>query len=169
MTKEARQLTLIAQIEDVLLRKRALAAGYAVRQTEKRDLLALADLYFAAYPRDIVADMPAARDELERTFGGEYGCLDLVSSPLVRHGSAIVAAVMTVEEAPWSDTPAAPFIIEVMAHPDHRRLGLAEYAMQRAVQRLATQAKRTVALRVMSDNTSACALYHKLGFRLWTA
>jgi ribosomal protein S18 acetylase RimI-like enzyme len=165
--EEPKQLTLIASIDDIFRSRRSLAAGYDVRETTERDKLALADLYFAAYSREIVNDPAAARDEIERTFQGEYGALDLQASPIATYTGAIAATVMTVTEAPWPDTPPGPFIIEVLVHPDHRRHGLAEHLMEVAAQQLAAVGKRTVALRVMSDNEKALSLYRRLGFAAW--
>jgi ribosomal protein S18 acetylase RimI-like enzyme len=108
--------------------------------------------------------MASALDEIERTFESEYGRLDRAACIVVTKDGSPVAAVMTVEEAPWSDTPPGPFVIEVIVHPDHRRRGLAEHAMQVAARELASRGRSTIALRVMSDNTGARALYTKLGF-----
>ena len=167
MAQEARQLGLIAEISDVMRHQRDLVAGYEVRPMNDADMTALAHLYFAAYSRDVVADMPAAREEIERTFAAEYGRLDAAASPVIVQREDLVASVMTVEEAPWPDTPPGPFVIELIVHPQHRRLGLAEFALQHAAQALVTQRKRTMALRVMSDNDAARALYEKLGFGPW--
>ncbi|MEM8533345.1 MAG: GNAT family N-acetyltransferase [Chloroflexota bacterium] len=167
MTESGQQLTLIAQLKDVVRNERSLAQGYQVRQIEHQDRLSLADLYFAVYPRDIVADVAAACDEMEQTFTGAYGQLDMVASPMLRHNHIVVGAVMTVESAPWPDTPVGPFIIEVMVHPAYQRLGIAAYLIQWTARNLIARGKRTMALRVMSDNTGARALYDKLGFESW--
>ena len=161
------QLTLIANINHVLRSERESAAGYSTRTTSERDKPALADLYFAAYTREIVSDLKAAQDEIERTFDGEYGRLDLEASPIATYRRALVGSIMTVKEAPWDDTPPGPFIIEVMIHPNHRGRGLAAHIMATAAQRLASMGKKTVALRVMSDNQKALSLYRKLGFVAW--
>jgi ribosomal-protein-alanine N-acetyltransferase len=166
--QKAHQLTLIAEIVDVLRPERQLGPGYDIRETTDQDVSELADLYFAAYSPEMVKDLPAAREEIEQAFRGEYGRLDLTASPVVIHGGVIVGSVTTVDEAPWDDTPPGPFIIEVMVHPDHRRRGLAECMIKAAAGRLAKAGRQTVALRVMSDNTKALPLYHRLGFASWT-
>lgn len=163
-----RQLTLIATVDHVVRPERDLPAGYGTRTTTANDRAALAGIYFAAYSREIVTDLRAAQDEIERTFDGEYGRLDLEASPIVTHTGAPVGSVMTVMEAPWDDTPPGPFIIEVMIHPDHRRRGLAEHLMIAVARQLATRGRNSMALRVMSDNESARVLYKKLGFIAWT-
>jgi ribosomal protein S18 acetylase RimI-like enzyme len=161
------QLTWIAHLNHLLRSKRRLAQGYTVRALVEQDKVALAHVYFAAYPRQIVSDRAEAVKEMERTFLGEYGSLDPAASPIAFYGDAMVASVMTVVEAPWEDTPPGPFIIEVMVHPAHRKRGLAEYLVCHAARELIQRGMETVALRVMSDNTSALNLYRKLGFAAW--
>lgn len=167
MSDAAQQLTLVASIANVLRQPPALATGYHVRPIEVHDHDALAALYFAVYPYTIVADMHAARDELTATFRGDYGRLNLQMSPLISDQHTLVAAVLVVDAAPWSATPAGPFMIEVMVHPNHRRLGLGAYAIQRAAHALAQRQEHNMALRVLSENAPACALYEKLGFGRW--
>jgi ribosomal protein S18 acetylase RimI-like enzyme len=162
-----RQLTLIADVDRVLRFRRQLPTGYDTRETTERDKSSLASIYFAAYDRQIVGDLKAAQDEIERTFEGEYGQLDLEASPIATYLGSPVGSVMTVTEAPWDDTPPGPFIIEIMIHPDHQRRGLAEHLMLAAARRLAAGGNRTMALRVMSDNDKALPLYEKLGFVAW--
>jgi ribosomal protein S18 acetylase RimI-like enzyme len=167
LMEKVRQHTLIARVEDVLRSERRFPPGYHLRCATGQDRTGLADLYFAAYSRDIVQDHAAAVDEIEETFRGEYGQLDLMASPVLVSLDVIAGAVLTVEEAPWQDTPPGPFIIEVMVHPDHRRLGLAECMMKATAERLAARGKQTMALRVLSDNVKALALYKNLGFDTW--
>ena len=167
MTK--RQLTLIADVADMLRAPAEEVPGYHVRTACADDEDALFMLYLEAYPDDIVRDLAEARDELRRTFQGEYGPLDLQASPLALKGDALAACVLTVAEAPWPDTPHGPFIIEVMVHPDHRRRGLAAYLMQETARLLSSAGKHTAALRVMSGNAGALRLYRRLGFRDWPA
>lgn len=161
------QLTLIANLAELPLADRGLPDGYGFRETQREDTQALANLYFAAYPREIVDTEAAALVELQVTFKGEYGDLDLSASPLVTAASNVVAAVLTVRQAPWDDTPPGPFLIEVIVHPDHRRRGLARSAVLQASSTLLANGEQTVALRVMSDNEAALKLYRELGFRTW--
>lgn len=163
----AHQLTWIARLDDVLRSERGLPKGYTTRAMVGGDKAALADLYFAVYPREVVGDRIEAFDEIERVLLGEYGNLDFAASPIALHGKAMAASVMTVVEAPWEDTPPGPFIIEVMVHPAHRRRGLAEGLISYTAKGLSQRGRQTVALRVMSDNTSALNLYRKLGFAAW--
>lgn len=167
MTESGQQLTLLAEHLRVVQDERSLDQAYQVYQIKDQDRLALADLYSAVYPKDIVADVTAARDEIEQTFAGAYGQLDMAASSVLWYNNVIVGAVMTVEAAPWFDIPPGPFVIEVMVHPAHQRLGLATYLMQWISHDLIARGKRTMALRVMSDNAGARALYSKLGFTSW--
>jgi ribosomal protein S18 acetylase RimI-like enzyme len=167
MTRKPKQLTLVARIEDILRGEAGLAEGYSVRATAEEDKQGLVDLYYASYTRDIVRDKLEALKELEQTFEGEYGRLDLRASPVALCENEIVGSVMTVEEAPWDDTPPGPFIIEVMVHHNHRRRGLAAYLIKAAAEALAAQGKQTAALRVMSGNEKALRLYRTLGFTAW--
>lgn len=59
--QKAHQLTLIAEIVDVLRPERQLGPGYDIREMTDQDVSELADLYFAAYSPEIVKDLPAAR------------------------------------------------------------------------------------------------------------
>jgi ribosomal-protein-alanine N-acetyltransferase len=161
-----KQLTLIAALEDILLAPAGVPA-YRVRAITARDREALADLYLATYPEEIVKDIAEARAEFRITFKGEYGPLDFDASLLALDGERPIAGVLTVTEVPWPDTPCGPFIIEVMVHPDHRGEGLALHLIQEAAQRLVKTGNLTVALRVMSGNIAALNLYSRLGFREW--
>lgn len=161
------QFTWIVDIERIL---RITARGQSpvvLRSATFQDKSDLAELYFAAYSRDVVSTMGAAQKEMDLMFHGEYGELDLASSPVKSSLRGIAAAVMTVHDAPWPDTPPGPFIIEVMVRPDYRRRGLAENCIIAAASELHAHNKRSVALRVMSDNEGALALYRGLGFSTW--
>jgi ribosomal protein S18 acetylase RimI-like enzyme len=162
-----RQLTLIAQLNSFPRTSLALPDGYELRLTSADDKRGLSDLYFASYPEEIVKDISEALEEMEVTFEGEYGQLDLSSSPVLVFDDQIVASVLTVLQAPWDDTPPGPFIIEVIVHPEHRRRGLAEYLMIDTASRLVGQGRKTVSLRVMSNNEGALSLYGRMGFVEW--
>lgn len=167
MREEADQLTFVVSLLQLPTVPAAPPDGYVVRETRSTDLEALADLYFAAYPRHIVATEDDALQEFKATFEGEYGELDLQASPVLLVSDSIAASVLTVTQAPWPDTPPGPFFIEVIVHPTHRMKGLARYAVLRAAALLRSTGKKTVGLRVMSDNEGALALYAQLGFERW--
>jgi ribosomal protein S18 acetylase RimI-like enzyme len=162
-----RQLTWTAHLTHILRTEPILPQAYTSWATTLRDKATLAALYYSAYSREIVEDRVHAPEDIERVFSGEYGTLDLAASPVAAKGATIVASVTTVVEAPWDDTPAGAFIIEVMVHPAHRRRGLATCLLSLAAKESRQRGRETVALRVISDNTKALSLYRKLGFVPW--
>lgn len=165
MGKVQRQLTLIADLSRVLAGGLPKMDGHAVRSLAWEDKKALAELYYASYSRELVADMDAAIEEMEQTFRGEFGDLDTDASLVVEDVGRLLGSILTVEEAPWQDTPPGPFIIDLFVHPTARRRGLARYMIVTAAGRLARKGRRTVALRVLSGNTAALGLYDLLGFK----
>ena len=160
-----KQLTLIGDVSRILKSEVPDIEGYTVRPVVPGDKPALAGLYYASYSRDLVADMDEATEEMERTFRGEFGALDTDASLVVADGEKLVGSILTVDEAPWPDTPPGPFLIDLFVHPDARRRGLAHYMIVAAAGQLARKGKATAALRVLSDNTGALRLYERLGFR----
>ena len=162
---EQKQLTLIADVSRVLELGSPEVEGYAVRSVVPGDRAALVKLYYTSYTRDAVVDMDDARDDMAKSFEGEFGVLDTDASLVATNGKRLVGSILTVENAPWWDTPPGPFIINLFVHPDSRRQGLAFYMIVAAARELARKGKKTAALRVMSDNTGAMCLYERLGFR----
>ncbi len=161
-------LTLVAQTEAVALHGWQVSQGYDIRAVEENDAPALAGLYLAAYSRQIVPDLAAAEEEMRQTFAGEYGPLVTGLSPVLTTMNEIVSTVLTVAQAPWPDTPAGLFLIEVITHPHHRRRGLARAGLGWVATRAQTQGFGTLALRVEARNSAALALYRACGFRDWS-
>lgn len=161
------QLTLIAKVESITSHQLCLPSGYTIERMRESNSQALAELYLASYPSSIVEDMDAALQEIRETFAHEFGHLRTDLSPVVIKDNTIVATVMTVDEAPWPDTPPGLFLIEVITHPRHQRCGLAQSNLVWVAMQAQNQGHNTLALRVESDNGSAMALYRKLGFREW--
>jgi ribosomal protein S18 acetylase RimI-like enzyme len=160
-----RQLTLISDVSRILESEVPKIGEYAVRSIVPGDKPALAELYHASFSRDLVAGMDDANKEMEQAFRGEFGVLDTEASLVVTDGERLLGSILTVEEAPWPDTPPGPFIIDLFIHPDTRRRGLAHYLIAAAARELARKGKATAALRVLSENTGALRLYKRLGFR----
>jgi ribosomal protein S18 acetylase RimI-like enzyme len=160
-------LTLVAQTETLVLHGWQLPQGYDIRPVEENDAPALADLYLAAYSREIIQDLAAAEEEMRQTFSGEYGPLLAELSPVVTATGQVAATILTVARAPWPDTPAGLFLIEVITHPHHRRRGLARAGLRWVATRAQAQGFGTLALRVEAGNSGALALYRALGFRDW--
>jgi ribosomal protein S18 acetylase RimI-like enzyme len=161
------QLTLIAEIEAVAIQGWQLPMDYEIRPLQENDLPELAELYLAAYSREIVEDLAAAKEEMRRTFAGEYGQLVADFSSVAVTRGMVVGTVMTIAQAPWPDTPAGLFVIEVITHPNHRRRGLAKAGLGWVATKAQKQGFGTLALRVESENSGAVALYRELGFRDW--
>ena len=165
MGSEQQQLTLIADLSRIVESGVPEVEGYTVRSVARDDMPALTKLYHASYTRDAVVDMDDARDDMEKSFGGEFGVLDTDASLVLEDGERLIGSILTVEEAPWGDTPPGPFIINLFVHPDARRQGLAFQMTVAAARELVRKGKVTAALRVMSDNTGALRLYERLGFK----
>ena len=87
-------LTLMAQTEALVHCGWQLPRGYEIRPVQENDAPALAELYLAAYPREIVQDLAAAEEEMRRTFGGEYGSLVAELSPLITTTGQVVATLV---------------------------------------------------------------------------
>jgi ribosomal protein S18 acetylase RimI-like enzyme len=160
-------LTLMAQTGAVARGGWQLPSGYEIRPVQEGDAPSLAELYLAAYSREIVQDLVAAEEEMRQTFAGEYGPLVTGLSPVVTKMGEVVATVLTVAQAPWPDTPAGLFVIEVITHPRHRRRGLARAGLRWVAARAQAQGSGALALRVEAGNSGALALYRAYGFRDW--
>jgi GNAT superfamily N-acetyltransferase len=160
-------LTLMAQTEVVARGGWQLPQGYEIRPVGEGDAPALAELYLAAYSRDIVQDLAAAEEEMRQTFAGEYGPLVAGLSPVITATGKVVSAILTVAQAPWPDTPAGLFLIEVITHPHHRRRGLARAGLGWLASRAQAQGSGRLALRVEAGNSAALALYRACRFLDW--
>ena len=133
--------------------------GVELRPPCPSDTVPLGRLYFDAYePGIAAATEPEAIEDIELTFEGAYGVLDLNLSRLAWTDAHLVGAVLVVERAPWPDTPDCAFIIELFTARAFRRRGLASLLLSGC-------ADVTVALRVNENNIPALTLYRNLGFR----
>jgi len=165
--EESQQFTWIAQISKIIRLKRRFPKDYNIWSLQEKDKSRLSELYFVSYSREIVKHLAEAQREMDLVFRNEYGMLDFSASFNIAYDNFIVASIMTVELAPWDDTPSGPFIIELMVDPNHRKLGLAECLIKHTADKLAANGAETVTLRVLSDNVKALNLYRKCGFVNW--
>lgn len=138
--------------------------GVSVRPITRDDARTVGELYYQAYGGTADASVEAATADITASFEGEYGPFLWETSPVAERDGAVVAAVLTVERAPWDDVPDCPFIIEVFTDPTERRRGIARHLMTWTMAALARRGHDEVALRVMDDNSPALALYESLGF-----
>ena len=138
-------------------------------RAEARLVEPLGRLYFEAYDPGVACDSLAdAVADIAASFDGAYGDFWFESSPLVEENGQIVAALMTVLCAPWEDTPDCPFIIELFTARTHRRQGFARLLISRCMSSAFEAGEESVALRVVSSNTSALTMYEALGFSTWS-
>jgi N-alpha-acetyltransferase 10/11 len=143
---------------------------YTVRSVRPTDVAALGRLYVEAYdPGVACATLEEAVADMRASFGGEYGELLEMASPVATLDAELVAAVLTVRRAPWEDTPDCPFIIEAFTDRAHRRRGLGRALVTYVLAEVARRRESHVALRVAADNVAARELYRSLGFRTWEA
>ncbi|MFI5693142.1 GNAT family N-acetyltransferase [Kribbella sp. NPDC051586] len=136
----------------------AAVPGVVLRAPSLEDTFLLGRLYFEAYEPGVASSTETeAIEDIELTFEGHYGVLDLNLSRLAWSGDELAGAMLIVKRAPWPDTPDCPFIIELFTAPSYRRRGIARLL-------LACCATSTVALRVEDSNAPALTLYRDLGF-----
>lgn len=158
----ADQLTLVhdlAGLPDMVVP----AAG--VRRMTEADLEEVAQLYFEAYePGEACESLDEARDDVRASFAGDYGDFWWDGSFVHEDPDGPVAAVMTVSQAPWPDTPPGPFIIELFTDRAQRRRHLARDLVELVLVEAAASGHKSVGLRVIADNDPAIALYRGLGF-----
>jgi len=121
-------------------------------------------LYFASYEPGVASATEAeAVEDIQLSFDGVYGVLDLRLSRLAWLDDQLVGAILVVERAPWPDTPDCPFIIELFTAPRRRRLGIARSLLTTCLH----SAHGEVALRVAEGNLPARELYGSCGFVSW--
>ena len=133
------------------------------------DIPKLVTLWLQSYPGELVAQTTAAEVCADWTaaFNNEYGLLNYPASLLIEQDGEVIAAVQTVVNAVWDDTPPGPFIIEMIVHPTWQQRGIGRAILRQALAALPIQGFHTVALRAEKDNTPAQCLYRSIGFTDW--
>ncbi|MFJ5698431.1 GNAT family N-acetyltransferase [Arthrobacter sp. NPDC093139] len=140
------------------------------RPVESTDLMELTDLYLRSYhPEADRLDAEKAAAKISRIFAGTHGNpIPQASLAIVNAVGQIIAAILVTDRHVGSATPGTAYIAELFTHPDHRRQGLAEDLLRRAMDVLHTLGHRTVAVTVHSANAPAMALYLSRDFRRLT-
>lgn len=96
------------------------------RPARADDIDDLGTLYHRSYPPGVATDtVREAIDDVRASWEGVYGPFAAELSPVAEMDGHVRAAVMTVWQATWPDTPTGPFVIEVFTDPAFRRRGLA--------------------------------------------
>lgn len=154
-----------------LVRPQELTPGTSIhRLVEPADLTELTDLYLRAYaPEADRLDAEKAAGRISRIFDGTHGTpIPQASLAILDAVGRITAAILVTDRHVGSTGPGTAFIAELFTHPDHRRQGLAEDLLRRAMNVLHTLGHRTVAVSVHSGNAPALALYLSRDFRRLT-
>lgn len=134
----------------------------ALRPLSFADCGDVADIYHRTYlgsPHEMTLEV--AREEIARTWGGEYGQLVPEACLGATVDGSLVGAILTVQDPPWEDVPAGPFILDLFVVREHRGVGLGRSLVQAVQSAVASP----IALRVDDTAPEARALYLSLGFR----
>lgn len=138
------------------------------RTPRRSDISRLGALYFSSYEPGVPgADLEEATADIAAVYDGLYGVFWPDASAVAIADETIVGSLLTVEEAPWDDTPPGPFIVELFVDRAHRRRGIARQLMHRCLAALQSGGSTAVGLRVVADNQPARDLYSSLGFVPW--
>ena len=103
-------------------------------------------------------DEAAARVEVRKTFGGDYGAFDAASSKLVARANGVRHATLITR---WQGRP---FVAFAMTAPAAQRAGLARACLISAMHDLREQGETELRLVVTLANLPARRLYESLGF-----
>ena len=133
------------------------------RTIQQDDAEGLARLMHAAY-RGTIDDegetLNEAREEIHKTFAGEYGrLLSDCSFAIEADGSLISACLVS-----WYEPSSTPLVAFLMTHPDAKRQGHARMLLRQSMNALLEQGYSKLTLVVSEGNNPAIALYRNLGF-----
>src|SRR5690606_21446015 len=122
-------------------------AGPMFRSPDRTDVEEIGRLYFRAYPPGLVGDSVVdAVADIEASWDGAYGELWEEASVVAESDGKIVAVLLTVRQAPWSDTPPGPFVIKLFVDPEVRGRGMARRVLEHGLSRLVAAGATSVAL-----------------------
>lgn len=143
-------------------RPSAVPAPWAIRPVRDDDRESLAELMLASYRGTIDDDgetLDDAREEIRRTFEGEYGTFLPHASVVAEDGSRLGSASLVTQ------FEGGPFLAFTMTHPDVKLRGLATAIVGRSLELLMAAGHESIRLAVTEGNDPAIGLYEKLGFR----
>jgi ribosomal protein S18 acetylase RimI-like enzyme len=132
------------------------------RAPTEQDKAELAQLLLDAYRGTIDQEeetIEQAIEELDRTYGGEYGPFMAAESRVVERDGRLVSATLLTR---WQDRP---FVAYAITHPQWQRRGLARSSMLSAMHAVQSGGDELLSLVVTLKNEPAYALYQSLGFR----
>jgi GNAT superfamily N-acetyltransferase len=136
-------------------------APWIVRPVRDGDRESLSLLMLESYRGTVDDDgetLDDAREEVRRTFDGEYGSLLLDASLVAEHGSRLgSASLVTLRHG-------LPLLAFTMTHPDAKNRGLATALVGRSIDLLRATGNEWLRLVVTEGNDPAIHLYEKLGF-----
>ncbi len=133
-----------------------------IRPVREDDREGLAVLMLEAYRGtvdDEGEDLGGAREEVRRTFDGQYGRFLPGSSVVTEDERGLVGATLVTM---WEGLPLVAF---TMTRPDMKGRGVATALMTRSLDLLRDAGHDSVQLVVTEGNDSAIRLYERLGFR----
>lgn len=158
-------------------RAKTLPPGYWLRSAHPKDLSQLVELLLTSfYPENRLNRWlyPLMRlgiqEDIKRRLKGsrhQYMCLVVIHKSTV--GPVIVGTVeISLRSQFWQPLqPRRPYIANVAVEQRHRRCGLAQEMLLACESIGKTWGFRRLYLHVATNNPSAIALYHKIGYQVY--
>lgn len=139
--------------------------GVEIATLTRYDIPTLAVLTLDAYGFDPNPDaLMQASEELRMTFEGAFGSANADSFVGAWDGGTLVGAILTVLESPWDDSPAGPFVVDLVVDPEYRRRGIATALVGEVARRCKDWGYDSLALQIDARHAGAAELYGDLGF-----
>ncbi|SEJ52287.1 Ribosomal protein S18 acetylase RimI [Demequina mangrovi] len=165
MTRPVDRIVMVAPVDAIL---QASAPWPHVRAAVPEDIPWIAGAVWDAYPQrppyepewdDVVAST-------QSMFKNEAGDFMPVASPVGLTEDGEVAGIVTVVQRCTlrDDLPDAPYVLDCITLPDHRRTGVASGLIAASARALKAVGEREMALTVDADNEDALRVYTRLGF-----
>ncbi|MDN4475830.1 GNAT family N-acetyltransferase [Demequina sp. SYSU T00192] len=139
-----------------------------VRAMVPEDIPWLAAAVWDAYPQrpPYEPDWDGVVASTQSMFKNEAGAFMPVASPVALTEDGFIAGAVTVVQRCTlrDDLPDAPYVLDCITLPDHRRQGVASGLLAASARALKAVGEKDLALTCDADNEAALALYEKLGF-----